>query len=99
MKGQLRTIHGLVSSEWSTANGTFTLAATIPANTTATIHVPAKDAEGVMESGKPAATAEGVKFLRTENGTAVYAVESGSYLFTSRPGPAASGVDPAPSGK
>jgi len=99
VKGQLRTIHGLVSSEWSTANGTFTLAATIPANTTATIHVPAKDAEGVMESGKPAATAEGVKFLRTENGTAVYAVESGSYLFTSRPGPAASGVDPAPSGK
>ena len=56
---------------------------TIPANTTATVFVPAQDAAGVTESGKPAAQAEGVKFLRMENNAAVYAVGSGTYRFQS----------------
>jgi alpha-L-rhamnosidase len=59
------------------------MAVTIPANTTATIYVPTKDAAGVMESDKPAAKADGVKFLRQEAGTAVYAVGSGTYQFSS----------------
>jgi alpha-L-rhamnosidase len=54
---------------------------TIPPNTTATIHVPAKDAAAVTESGTPAATAAGVKFLRMENGAALYEVGSGTYQF------------------
>ena len=56
---------------------------TIPANTTATVHVPAKAETGVTESGKPAAKAMGVKFLRMENGAAVFAVGSGTYQFRS----------------
>jgi alpha-L-rhamnosidase len=56
---------------------------TIPANTTATVFVPAKDASAVTESGKPVTKAEGVKFLRMENGAAVYAVGSGTYRFES----------------
>ena len=66
---------------------------TIPANTTATVHVPiaskpgddgaAKDAAGVTESGKPVAKAMGVKFLRMENSAAVFAVGSGTYQFRS----------------
>jgi alpha-L-rhamnosidase len=54
---------------------------TIPVNTTATVFVPAKDAASVTESGQPAASAEGVKFLRMEKGAAVYAVGSGTYRF------------------
>jgi len=45
------------------------------------VYVPAKDAAGVTESGKPAAQAKGVKFLRMENGAAVYEVGSGTYRF------------------
>ena len=56
---------------------------TIPVNTTATVYVPAKDAVGVTESGKPAAQANGVKFLRMENNAAVYEVGSGTYRFQS----------------
>jgi alpha-L-rhamnosidase len=37
----------------------------------------------VTESGKPAAQAAGVKFLRMENNAAVYAVGSGAYQFQS----------------
>jgi alpha-L-rhamnosidase len=50
-------------------------------NTTATVYVPAVDQAGITESGKPAAQAEGVKFLRMEKGAAVYEVGSGSYVF------------------
>ena len=57
---------------------------TIPPNTTATVHIPAKDAASVTESGKPADKAEGVKFLRMENNAAVYAVGSGVYRFQSK---------------
>jgi alpha-L-rhamnosidase len=54
---------------------------TIPANTTATIYVPAKTAAAVTESGKPVSQVESVKFLRVEKGTAVFEVGSGIYQF------------------
>ena len=56
---------------------------TIPANTTATVYVPAKEAAEVTESGKPAGQAESVGFLRTEKYAAIYAVGSGTYRFQS----------------
>ncbi|MCX6909285.1 MAG: hypothetical protein NTY01_14765 [Verrucomicrobia bacterium] len=48
-----------------------TLNVTIPANTTATVLVPAKNAAAITESGKPLAKAPGVKFLRMEGDRAV----------------------------
>jgi hypothetical protein len=36
-----------------------------------------------MESGKPAATSDGVTYLRQEGNRAVYAVGAGDYTFTS----------------
>jgi hypothetical protein len=60
-----------------------TMDVTIPSNTTATVFVPAKDSAGVTESGKPADKVEGVTFQRMENGSAVYAMVSGSCQFRS----------------
>jgi alpha-L-rhamnosidase len=60
-----------------------TMEVTIPPNTTATVFVPAKDAASVTESGKPVAEAKCVKFLRMENGAAVYEIGSGTYQFRS----------------
>jgi len=77
------SIHGKIASSWKTDAGRFTWSLTIPANTSATIHVPAKNAADVTESGKPTAQVEGVKFLRMEDGAAVYAVGSGIYQFQS----------------
>jgi alpha-L-rhamnosidase len=76
--------YGHVVSNWNREAQKLTLEATIPANTTATIYVPAKDALGVTESGKPAASAEGVKFLRMNDGAAVYEVGSGTFRFQSK---------------
>ena len=57
---------------------------TIPANTTATVYVPSKSGDSVTESGQPATHSRGVRFLRMENGRAIFAVESGQYEFNSR---------------
>jgi hypothetical protein len=46
-----------------------------------TVFVPAKDTSAVTEGGKPASEANGVKFLRMEGGSAIFAVESGRYDF------------------
>ena len=61
-----------------------TMDVTVPANTSATVWVPAGKAASVTESGKPAGQADGVDFLHMEDGCAVYQVGSGRYVFTGR---------------
>jgi alpha-L-rhamnosidase len=75
--------YGRIVSNWKREGDKVSMDVTIPPNTTATVYVPAKDAAGITESNKQAAEADGVKFLRMENGTAVYAVGSGIYRFRS----------------
>jgi alpha-L-rhamnosidase len=48
---------------------------------TATVCLPVTEGTKVIESGKPAAESAGVKFVKNENGVAVYEVGSGRYLF------------------
>lgn len=88
VKAHYDSVHGRIESNWRLQNGRFELEATIPANTTATVYVPATGAEQVTEGGKPLAKAKGVKFLRMENNAAVLAVDSGAYRFTSELGKA-----------
>ncbi len=77
------SMHGRIVSNWKLEAGQVQMDVTIPPNTTATVYVPAKDSKSVMESGKQAAKAQGVKFLRMENDRAVYEVGSGCYRFCS----------------
>ncbi len=81
--GSYHSIRGLIRSAWEITPGGFDLAVEIPANTTATVCVPATGPAKVTESGKPATEAEGVTFLRVENGYAMFKVGSGRYRFLS----------------
>ena len=83
VKTSLRTLHGTVRSDWKIGGGNFQWEITVPPNTTATVYIPAKDAASVTENNKPAARADGVRFLRMEAGAAVFEVESGAYRFKS----------------
>ena len=78
------SIRGRIVSHWQYVGDKFSLAITIPANTTATVFVPVAGLDVVTESGKPAAQSEGITQLRSEPGVVVYQVGSGDYLFTSR---------------
>jgi len=83
VKASYDSIRGRIVSDWKRDSDRFTLDVTIPANTTATVYVPANSAEAVTESGRPAASSNGVVLLWFENGRAVFAVESGKYEFNS----------------
>lgn len=77
------SMYGRIESGWKRDGERLTLDVTVPVNTSAVVHVPAASAEGITESGRPAAEAPGVRFLRMENGKALYEVVSGTYRFQS----------------
>lgn len=76
--------YGRIASKWQREGDKLTMNVTIPSNTTATVYVPAKDAAGVTESGTPATKTKNVKFLRMENGAAVFEIGAGCYRFSVR---------------
>ena len=87
-RGCYDSIRGKIFVNWGrTASfrkgGVFTLTVHIPANTTATVSLPAKSADAVLESHQIAKDSNGVKFLRQEGDRAVFAIESGDYSFLS----------------
>jgi hypothetical protein len=83
VKAAYDSAHGHVGCEWEKGAGKFTLHLEIPANSTATVYLPAQNAQGVSESGQPAAKAACVRFLRQENDRAIYEIGSGIYQFVS----------------
>jgi alpha-L-rhamnosidase len=84
VKAVHRSPYGLISSHWRKQAEAFHWQITIPPNASATVYVRAKDRDSVTESGQPARAAEGVTFLWTEPGYAVFQVRSGQYSFQSR---------------
>ncbi|RPJ23840.1 MAG: alpha-L-rhamnosidase, partial [Chloroflexi bacterium] len=81
---ELHSLYGIIRSAWTLENDKFDWRIAIPANTTATVYVPAKDVSHVTENGYSVEKAQGITFLRMENGFAVFGVVSGVYIFTSR---------------
>ncbi len=83
-RGSYDSIRGRIVSEWSTRRRRLPPEGHHPGQHVATVYVPAKDAASVKEGATPASEAKGVKFLRAEDGYAVYSVGSGDYRFTTR---------------
>jgi alpha-L-rhamnosidase len=84
VKGSYNSIRGKIEMSWRTDGSTFTENVTIPANTSATVYVPAKAVENVTESGAPARRSNGVHFVGMEGDAAVFTVQSGTYSFVAR---------------
>lgn len=78
------SIRGPISVRWDRQGDRFTLHLAIPANTTATVFLPAADPSHVREGGRPLARSPDVTLLRQQGDRAVLAVESGRYRFESR---------------
>jgi alpha-L-rhamnosidase len=74
VKASLQTVRGPIAVSWAHTNGIFELNVSVPGNSSATIHVPARSRPSVQST--PALRPE-----RFENGRAVYNVSSGMYQF------------------
>jgi alpha-L-rhamnosidase len=83
------TLYGSIVSNWSRAGTAGIFDIEVPPNTSAELYIPAGNVKDVREGAGPATAAEGVRFLRMEDGRAVFAVQSGVYRFTSDSVPAA----------
>jgi len=77
------SIHGRIRSEWHQSAGQFDLRVTIPANTTATVYLPAKNLDSVTENGRSGENISGVTSAIMEGDRAVLAIGSGDYHFVS----------------
>jgi hypothetical protein len=82
-KGTVPTPHGAVDVAWQSAGDAFDLNVTVPHGTYSLVTVPASGAPASVRvtdaNGKPAKA----KFVRGEEGRAVYEVGAGSYRFLS----------------
>ena len=77
------SLYGAIESDWRVESGRFHWQISLPPNTTATIYVPAKDYRAVQQGGQPVEGQPGLTYTRTENGRAIYEIESGAYDFQS----------------
>src|SRR5262249_52168540 len=78
------SIHGRISCDWKRSKEQFELDVSIPANTTATVHLPAASQATVTESGNTISNAVGVKLLSRDPNNAILSIESGTYHFVSK---------------
>jgi alpha-L-rhamnosidase len=74
-KATHKSPYGLISSEWHKTGNQFDWQIEIPANTTATVYVPANSLQSVQ--------ADGEKPTSFENGHAIFELGSGKYHFVS----------------
>lgn len=83
-KGSYQSIHGLIESSWKKSGKSFNWDITVPVNTTAVVYIPASSIKAVKEGKYPiASSSTGIKFIKMENGRAVFEVGSGTYFFDS----------------
>jgi alpha-L-rhamnosidase len=80
-KGNYKSVHGIINSDWTKENNSFKLNVTIPVNTMAEIWLPAVETNVITENGKSIKDPGDIKLLRYEKGYAVFSMGSGSYSF------------------
>jgi alpha-L-rhamnosidase len=79
---ELQTYYGPVRSGWKKNGAALQLDVVIPANTTATIYLPAREGAAIKEGGKALAASAGLKPSRKTADYTAVEVGSGSYHFT-----------------
>jgi alpha-L-rhamnosidase len=82
-KASYDSVRGKIESHWMRDAEGFKLKVVIPANTTATIFLPAKSLAGIREGGKALKGRPGVKSRNFDQDRAIISVGSGLYEFTS----------------
>lgn len=83
-EGELDTVKGKIKVSYRKQGNQFIMDVTVPANSTALLHVPARNVKSVTENGKDISSINEISFLKEENGYVILKVGSGNYQFNSR---------------
>jgi alpha-L-rhamnosidase len=87
--GAVPTPRGTIDVAWrrpTTTSGQYVLDLTVPANASATVHLPAPSAQNVTEGGRPLSAAPGVRVLAATGGVVLAGVGSGQFEFRATTG-------------
>jgi alpha-L-rhamnosidase len=79
--GSLQTYYGRVSSEWKRENGKLVLNVEVPANTTATIFIPATNIDSVSEGNKKLNLQKEIEVAESKDGYIMVRTGSGKFAF------------------
>lgn len=80
-KGYHVSPYGNINVSWKKTDKIYSLELTIPANTTATIFIPAKAHSDILENNKPITSDENIQLLGFKNNVAELRIGSGNYHF------------------
>jgi alpha-L-rhamnosidase len=83
-EGELETIKGTIKTKWKKEGNLFTLDLTVPANTKATIHLPARNQKGITINGKRISNMKGIELVKEIDGYTVVRIGSGNHQLISR---------------
>ena len=75
---------GMIKTEWSLNADKYLYVVTVPPNTTATLYLPSRALDAITVNQQALTQAEGVQFLRFEEGSTVCTLEPGTYHFVSQ---------------
>jgi alpha-L-rhamnosidase len=76
-----QSLYGEIKSSWKLSEGKMTYSITVPANSTATVHLPRAEIDEISENNQPLRNAEGLLKSSQEIGKATLQIGSGSYEF------------------
>lgn len=75
--------YGPVAASWTTSDdGTYRYSVSVPANTTATLTLPAVEGRRILENGNALDSAEGISDVAVEGDNITMTLGSGTYSFT-----------------
>lgn len=82
VRASLETVRGTIAVHWSQDDVSATLRISIPANSTATVHIPESDPNAIREAGQALHGIAGIEPIRSDREECVLQVGSGDYCFT-----------------
>jgi alpha-L-rhamnosidase len=83
-KVEYDSIHGTIRSSWKLSDDSFTLDVTVPANTSATVHVPILNSSRGKKGKVKLDDTDNARHLRDEAGFSVFSAGAGTYSFAVR---------------
>jgi alpha-L-rhamnosidase len=81
VKAKYHSPRGIIECHWENLSSGVKVEVVVPGNTTATLTLPVSELEGLTESGRPLAQAEGVKVLSAGDTGVTVTLASGRYTF------------------
>jgi alpha-L-rhamnosidase len=82
-EGQYHSLSGLITTAWKKEGDRFTYSITVPANTTATVHMPSGNGGTVLIDGVPADETAEARLVAREDGYVIMQMQAGQFTLTS----------------